>query len=243
MTPVTDFLNEDKAKTCAQEIIKAFEEKGNSENIEVDFNLSKGKMIDPLHQTNTWFKFDCKESGGVLQEVFEFLTKIWRNESTTQEDAKQVKKFEDKIVENLNSYGDNNKIKNAIRKSVFKSVPEQILPIKYINFHRVELAGEDEQGYILKIEKFSKVDEETGQYSEHPQTIAKELISIHTETGKDFKEIIEEKRLAGDARYKFVADAHMKRYVRDVTVSFSADYSFCENPFVNHEKTTRSTKT
>tara|TARA_B100001778_G_scaffold334668_1_gene347042 strand:- start:2395 stop:3105 length:711 start_codon:yes stop_codon:yes gene_type:complete len=235
MTTVIEFLNEDRAKACAQEIMTAFEKQGSSETIEVDFNLSKGKMVEPLDQANTWFKFDCRDAGGALQEVFEFLTELWRDESTTEEDAERVREFERLVVSFIESMTNAETLGTILRQSVFKSVPAELLPIKEFRFHRVEFAGEDEQGYLLKVEKLAKVDPETGQYIDTPQTVAKELIQIHTETGKDFKDIIEEKRLAGDARYEFVADARLERYVRDVTVTLSADYSFCENPA--HEST------
>lgn len=230
MIEVNDFLTEDRARACAMEILTAFEEKSNNENLEVDFNLSKGKMVETLESPNTWFKFDCRDSGGNLQEVFEYFTELWRNEKTTEEDANKVKKFEDLISKMLSSQVEIDSFGNLLRRVLFKQVPKEILPIDKVKFHRVEFAGEDESGYILRIKKFAKVDSDTGDYVDQPQSVAKELIQIHTETGQDFKSIIEEKKRIGDPKYKMVADANLERYVRDVTVAFSADYSFCNQP-------------
>lgn len=232
MITVNEFLTENRAKSCAKEIIAAFAEKGSNESIEVDFNISKGKMVESLDRPNTWFKFDCRDSGGALQEVFEFLTQLWQNDSTTEEDSHKVKEFENLVTDQLRYQVKTGELGDILRRVLFKQIPKAILPIDKINFHRVEFAGEDEQGYLLRVQKFAKVDGDTGEYSEQPQSVSKELIEIHTETGRDFKDIIEEKRLSGDPKYKFVADAHLERYIRDVTVILSADYSFCQNPAI-----------
>ena len=233
MTSISDFFTSSLAEKCAQEILVAFKENGNSETIEVDFNLSGGKMVEPLNKTNTWFKFDSRESGGSLQQVFESLTELWRKDSTEEGDAQVVRDFELQVNSHLQSQVNTCELADILRKVIFQSVPAAILPIEKVKFHRVEFAGADEQGYLLRIEKLARVDRETGQYIDPPQALAKELIQIHTETGQDFKEIIEEKKLAGDARYELVANAHLERYIRDVTVTLSGDYSFCDNTELN----------
>lgn len=230
MSKAAEFFTREVAEECAKEILRAFDEKGNTESIEVDFNLSRGKMVEPLDQVNTWFKFDCRDSGGTLQKVFEFLTELWRNEDTSEEDAATVRRFEAEVTECLREQVDVQSLGDTLRRCVFKSVPAALLPIEQIRFHRTEFAGGDEQGYILKVEKFARVDQESGQFLDQQAPVAKELIEIHTETGKSFKEIIKEKRAEGDPRYELVADAKLERYVKDVTVMLSGDYSFCENP-------------
>jgi len=231
---LNDFLTDDLARKCAEEISQDFNEKGSGETIEVDFNISAGKMVESMSVVNTWFKFDADKEN--TRKVISFLTEIWRNEETNENDAKIVSDFEKKVSQALQDMTENHDlITSSIRREVFKNAPKELMPIKDIKFHRVEFAGEDEQGYILRIQKYAKVDADTGQYSEPPQSVAPDLIQIHTETGQSFKEIIEEKRLAGDKRYEYVADATVERYVKEVTVTLSADYSFCENPLIEKQ--------
>lgn len=230
---VNDFLTDDLARKCAKEISEEFDDKGSAETIEVDFNVSSGKMVEPMSRVNTWFKFDTEKE--YLKKTISFLTKIWRDEDTSENDAKLVRDFERQVAKELQDMTDSHSlITNSIRREMFKNVPEFLLPIKDIRFHRIELAGEDEQGYILRVEKYAKIDADTGEYSEPPQAVAPDLIRIHTETGQAFDEIIEEQKLAGNSMYKYVASAHYERYIKDVTVTLTADYSFCENP--EHEK-------
>ena len=234
MGKVTDFLTQEMAERCAAEIVSSFSEHGNAESIEVDFNISKGKMVEPLEQANTWFKFDPNK--GALQEVVSFLTELWRDDSTTEEDALEVQAFEKKIVEALNDGDYVSQLANILRERALGDVPPQYVPLEKIVFHRIEFAGEDEQSYMLKVQKFARVDGDTGEFVDNPQAVAQDLIKAHTDTGRPFKEIIEEKRLEGDSRYKYVEDAVLERYSRHVSVTMSADYSFCEKPA--HESTT-----
>lgn len=231
---VNDFLTDDLARKCAKEISEEFNEKGSDKTIEVDFNVSSGKMVEPMSRVNTWFKFDADKE--YTKKIIAFLTETWRDEETSEDDAKTVRDFEKQVAKELQDMTDvHSLIKNSIRREMFKNVPEFLLPIKEIRFHRIEFAGEDEQGYILKIQKYAKVDADTGQYSEPPQSVAQDLIRIHTETGQSFKEIIEEQKLSGNSMYKYVSDATFERYVKDVTVTLSADYSFCENPVIEKQ--------
>lgn len=234
MSKTTDYLTVERARACADQLINQIIVNGDNDNLEVDFNISKGKMVEPLSVPNTWFKIDISE--GPLREVIDFLSEVWADEDTTESDAEFIKGFEKRIAEFAGDSSRHGEIASKLRSSVFKGVPEFLLPIEKILFHRVELASESEQGYILKVEKFAKVDKNTGEYKDSSQSVAKDLLAIHAETGRPFKEIIEEKRLEGDSRFEYVADAHLERYVRDVTAIISADYSFCENPA--HERQT-----
>lgn len=237
MSRVTEFLTSELAARCAKEIVSAFAEQGNAESIEVDFHINKGKMTEPLEQANTWFKFDPNK--GFLKETIDFLTELWREDGITEAEAKtaseEIRNFEKLVQDTLNREESLDIVANVLRERVFKGVPEAILPIKKMIFHRIEFSGEDEQGYILKVQKFAAVDRSTGEFINQPEAVAPELIQIHSETGRPFKEIIEEKRLEGDARYKYVEDAHLERYTRHISIAMSADYSFCEKPV--HEQT------
>jgi hypothetical protein len=219
MSKVNEYFTEEVITKCATEILEAFHNKGSDETVEVDFHLSEGTMEGDLSRPNTWFKFDCDDSVPALQDAIAFLTSLWREEGTSNKDADDFVEIERRIKSKIQELHKDLNLSAALRKNVFQSVPSEILPIDKINILQVEMIGNDEQGYVLKINKKSNEGESSS-------SVAPELIRIHTETGKSFEQIIEEKQSEGDPNYQNVTGVKYEKYIKDINVAVAADYSF-----------------
>ncbi len=248
-------LSSQLAEDAANQIIEAFEKKANVKNLEVDFEISSGKMVDKnkkeiksFTSPNTWFKFDIttEESLSKIQYITEKLYSedfdIKDKESMAKAEAEDEKftLFRQVIVSKLNEERFHTRLANVIRKICFNNFPPQLMPINTINFLEIEFNTKDDNRFLLVIQKMARVDRVTGEFMDSRESIQEDLISEHNKSGLDFNDIIAKRKAEKDPRYEMVAGVEKRQYIFDVQCEISADYSLCDREKLIHGISSKS---
>ena len=220
MSKLSVYFTDENIIKCAEEVVAAFETKANQKNLEVDFSINGGRMSGSMNEPNTTFKFDT-DKGSLLNEIRDAITESFREDSEDPDaDANELISFQESICKELGKDIYNERIANVLRSErAGLNAPEWLIPIPEIRFQSFEISSDDEGGYMLRVLKTA------GSTTE---SVAPELIEIHQSTGKDFNDIIAEKKAEEDLKYENVDGAEWVRYVFDVHLHFAADYSPCE---------------
>lgn len=231
-------LNEKLAEDVAADIVHALTKHATTDNLEVDFRLSEGRMVGGLDSPNTWFKIDCppgtamQKAKNIIAEVFgEDFDPENKDEFERMEERKAIcDDFREMVRVILNSGIYHNDLANSLRKVALGDVPAFLVPIDVIRFLSVDLGEASESDYLLTIQKVARVDPLTGQWLNPPQSVNDDLFRTHRETGMDFNDIIKMRHEEGDPRYELVTGVTKKRYSFELHCDIAADYSFCEPP-------------
>lgn len=227
MADVNKFLTEEFAIKCADEIVEAFEGIACNKNLEVDFHLSKGRMISSTSDPNTWFKFDTNEgSYPSLKKMIDALEgKSVSDYSGESLEGNAMSAFESLIGDKLNEHDRMDRIRKVIRKITFRDVPEELLPMTDIVCSAVELTGGVADQYLLKLNKTAVYDPNSDSFVGSSGAAAK-LMQEHISTGRDVQDILREKHDAEDPDFAMVKSAEWTKYIYEVAVGIASDYSF-----------------
>jgi len=235
---LTKALSKEVAEEVAIDIAQAFVTKANNENLDIDYHLSGGKMVESLDNANTAFAFDTEE-GTTLRKVQRMIVEVFSEDFDEEDEVavsrmknrrERIDEFRERVRTILNSGKFHQQITSVLRKVAFGNIPEFLLPIDIMRFLEIEIGDVGEDDFLLVIEKFAKVDPATGGYLEPPQFVQQDLFERYKATGKPFDEIISQRKEVGDEMYDLVAGATAKRYSFEIHCSIAADYSFCERP-------------
>ena len=231
-------LNIKLAEEVAAEIANTFETRANNENLELEFRIpaGQGRMEGTLDGPNTWFKFDAEE-GTTLARVRDIIVDVFSEDfdlndgkASARMDARRniIDGFVDQVRTVLNSGQFHEEIAGTIRRVCLQNIPEEIHPLDVIRFLEIEIGDGNPDEVLLIIEKKALVDSATGQFITPPVSVQEVLHEEHRETGKDFNQIIEEKKAAGDERFDLVTGARTVRYAFEVHCDIAVDYSLAE---------------
>lgn len=250
-----DILSEENAKLVASEIIDLMEDKISSDTLDIDCNIKQGEMQNDLSQPNSVFNHDtppdtllCEVKNAIEKSISdEEDAENNHNEETEQEDGKKneiILTFLEQVKNNLNNdmhtevcdfqntdvnsmhFSENHKrLAKSIQKNIFRSIPEQLMPIPTIIFHNVEIYPSNAEDHVLSIHKKQALDPVTYQPINPPVVIHDDLMETHKETGMDYQDIVEMRKKENDSRYKYVDSVRARRMSFDITCSISADYS------------------
>lgn len=231
-------LNSRLAENAASDLVWLFINKATSDNLEVDFHLSEGKIVGDLNRPNTWFQIDAQPgtflatAKNIISDAFgeEFDDKDPKQTATIDERRSIIDDFRDQVRLILNSGVFHKHIADSLRKVALGDVPPFLVPIDVVRFLNVEIGEACEDDFIVTIQKTAKVDKDTGQWLEAPKSVNEDLFRTHRETGLDFAEIVNLRKAEGDYRYDQVTGVTKKRYSFEIHCDIAADYSFCEPP-------------
>ena len=233
-----DLFDIEFAEKVAKDIVTAFQIKATNENLELEFRIpaGQGRMDGSLDSPNTWFKFDpdigsyLEHAKNVIADVFAEDFDLTNKEESSRMDERRniIDGFRDQVRLILNSGQFHQEIAGTIRRVCLQNVSEDIHPLDVIRFIEIEIGESDPDEFLLVIEKKAMVDPTTGNFINHPVSIHEELYKLHQETGKDFNEIIQERKKMGDERFALVTGAKTKRYSFEVHCEMAVDYSLAE---------------
>lgn len=223
-------LNEDNVKLLAKEIIDEMVESGDEKNIEIDYQLSGGKMIS--QNINTIFSYNSRQ-GTLLRLLTEKAQKV---EALSYEAHDRLLQFEKSLAKEMNE-----KYKEIVKNKIRQFTPldhrqmailtpdarnkilETIFPMNmsYIVSCVLNLVydPDGDGGYTIKVEKNSP----RGSIS--TQSVANDLIKRSAETGKNYDEIIKEQKALGNEQYKYVVRAEKKYYDSQCVVSMYINFN------------------
>jgi len=223
-------LNDENVKVLAEEIVNEIVVNGNEDNLEIDYQLSKGKMISLA--TNAIFSYIYK-SDTWLGQLCEKAQKV---EALSYEAHDVLLKFEIDLANEINK-NHIEKIKNKIRQftpmdhnkmdkltlEVRENILRTIFPMygsKIISCV-LNLAYEPDSdgGYTIKVIKNSP----KGSIS--TTSVANDLIKRNTETGKTYEDIIKEQKSLNNDQYKYVVSAEKKYYDANCVVSMYINFN------------------
>jgi len=203
-------LNTTNVSFCAQHVVDLFVTNEDQNAVDYDFKLHRGKMES--QKNNTVFQFDTKENT-ILREIYDILDN--KDFEINKEQVDCLNNFCNEIVKNI-ELNLKDKIREKIR-SIFK-VPKEIMLMEDFQVLSFNIEICPDKDYVVVVEKQSPKNITTSSVSE-------ELIAIQDETGKDFDQIIKEKKEAGDNNYKYVIKATKKKYFYQCRLDLFVDYS------------------
>lgn len=231
-------LNEQLADKVAEDIVAVMDSHATPQNLEVDFHISSGKMVESLDSPNTWFCVDCPEKTS-LWKAKEIISEVF-GQSFDHNNTEEFRAMEERkaICDNfremlrviLNSGLFNERVSNTLRRIALGNVPRQLVPIEVIRFLSIDLGEASNDDYLLTVHKIAKIDPISGRFLTPPQSVNEDLFSTHRDTGMPFEDIVKMRKESGDPRYELVAGVDAKRYSFELHCTMSADYSFCEPP-------------
>ena len=232
------YLTPELAEQVALDIVELLETKATDDNLDVDFRLSQGRMVESLDGPNTWFQCDCTPGtkleavktviGQVFSKDFDEKDKIQMK--TAEELVQVIEEFLDNIRMVLNSGIYHERVANTIRAVSLGGVPSTLVPMDVLRFLDVEIGEVDKNEFVVAIQKLPRVDSVSGQFIEPPQSVNADLFETQKLTGKDFEEIVAMRKAENDPRYAAVAGVTKRRYSFELHLRIAADYSFCDLP-------------
>jgi len=223
-------LTAENAKLATTEIVDTLLQEGTEENIEIDYKITLG--VASSCETNTVFKFNFKNDS-FLHQLASSALKI---EELSDKGHDALLEFEKMIIHEIeNQHFDTIKTKlreftpldhhkmSEINPITRQKVLETIFPMTgskimscYLNLF---FMPDGDSGYVLVVNKNSP------KPSLSTTSVSNDLVKRHSETGKDFDEIIKERKAAGDDQYKYVVSVTKNYYEYQCQLSLHMDYS------------------
>ena len=223
-------LTAENAKIATKEIVDTFIKKGDESNIEIDYKITFG--VASSHDTNTIFKFNFVENS-FLSQLAEVAASV---EELSNDEHDAMLAFEKMIINEIeDKYFDTIKAKlrgftpldhdkmSKINPITRQKILETIFPMKNSKivscFFNLLFVPDGDDGYILMVNKNSP------KPGLSTTSVSNDLIKRHSETGKNFDEIIKDRKAAGDDQYKYVVSVTKKYYEYQCQLSLHVDYS------------------
>lgn len=217
MNDIKDLFKKSNAKKIALESIENFKKNANSFNIEVEFDIKNGKMVSGT--SNTCYFFNSSE-GSFSRNFIKALHEV----ELTTEITNQIETFQKKIKSLMENLIDD-EFKDVLRKGALGDAEKFLFPlntIKVVNFEinpsfNIECDG----GYVLQINRMAP------KGYVFNKSIANELIQLKIQTGKDFDDLIKEKKEV-DPEYAYVSGYTKRYYDGEFSFKLWVDYSPAE---------------
>jgi hypothetical protein len=211
---------DDNLDVIAKHIIERLENEAVcGEDLEFDFHIqgSTGKMFvsQQFADKNVWYKFDTRKS-----TVLDDLKRVEFEADCNVAEYDFIDEYHAKIAKTLlNKYSA--EMQTALITKIFKGkdMPLQLLAVCKFEMTDFSDLG-DEGASQISIEKAvpkSQIDNSQG--------IAEELYRLHDQTGKSFAAIVEEKKAAGDPKYKYVVGVQANKMYWECQVDLFVDFS------------------
>tara|TARA_Y100000310_G_C20701199_1_gene830040 strand:- start:6125 stop:6823 length:699 start_codon:yes stop_codon:yes gene_type:complete len=222
MYKVYDFMNdEDNVINLAKELAEAFIEKGNSNTIEYNFDLSAGRVKSK--EQNTFFSFDTQT--GTLIQKFKEVQFDEDLKDISKKDEQQLQKdifeFSQLVCKEI-SEAYSIELKKKIRETVLSHADETIYPLETVQAQDIEImdysSSPEPSKYLLKIKKNQGV----------PLSTDKITIFVHErqeETGQTVEEVFEEQKNINPLFENVEGLERGNKFLYDVTLTFFVDYS------------------
>ena len=218
------------APTMAKEIVEAFVNEANDDNIDYSFTISRktGKVY--TKEPNTYFMFDTKV-GTVLDEFKKALF------DKDLEDIEEKSEEEEKLMEDVrnfllkvcktvtNFYSD--KLKETVRRVILGGkVSDDVVPLDTIEVLSIDLADytsvPESSKYLLKIGKSPGSDINTDE-------VVKFIQARQEKTGMDIDTIFSIEKKAGNPLFKNIEAIILgKKFLNEISIYFFVDYSIVE---------------
>jgi len=223
-------LTLENAKLATKEIIDTFINEGTEENIEIDYKITFG--VASSCETNTAFKFNFKENSF----LFQLASLASTIEELSSEEHDALLAFEKMVIKEIEDHHFNT-IKAKLREFTpldhekmskinpftRQKILETIFPMtnsKVIScLFNLLFVPDGDDGYILMVNKNSP------KPGLSTTSVSNDLIKRHSETGKNFDEIIKDRKAAEDDQYKYVVSVTKKYYEYQCQLSLHVDYS------------------
>jgi hypothetical protein len=225
---IYNFIDDpEKAKKIAKEIVDAFVEEANKENVEYEFDIGAGtgKMADRI--PNTSFAFDTNPLTVLHRFKLALFDKDLENISEEEETEliQDTRKFLDEIKNIMNS-DFMVPIRETIRRIVLPGSREEDIPLGDIQTYTVDVVDyssvPDPARYLLRIGKKPDTDVDTEQ-------IVQYVHACQEKSGISVEEVYESEKDT-ELFENIVSLDRGKKYIYDVTVIFFVDYSLAKMP-------------
>jgi len=207
-------LNDKNVKYIAEYIVNSIGdlEEVFEQSLDYEFDLKGGQVIGK-DIANTFYNFDTNDET-VLNKIVSYMNLL-----TDKEVKDRIESF-DRFRKDVGEYIENNlkiKLEEKIRKHILNNSSKELFPLRSINILDFELSDKPEIDYVIVVQKNAPPGVET-------PPVSQELIEL-SKTGRDFKDIIAEKKASGDPKYRYVSGAYKKKYWYEVRLNMYVDYS------------------
>lgn len=252
MSELLDLLTEENAKKIAEEVVEYLETEASKENIDVDYEISKGvmkrnqiqneeisKAISLLHKRtlpspNTSFSFNARK-GTMLWYLNTTLCKLIENNQVSDTEYNSLQPFLEKIIHKLNEPNLVERTRVALRKHILGSSDDFLFPLNDVVLMLFEFGDKADYGDMLKIQKMNRYNKISGSFVGEKKAIAKDLLERRRKFGYDsplstkeiYDTIIKDQKAAGNALYEDVLpeDVHIVKEAKECHLDIFADYS------------------
>ena len=204
---------------AVQEIMDTFKSKVNEDNLNCEYDISAGQVVELAE--NTWFVFDT-EKGTFLDE---FKKALFAKELTKETNG--IVEIFIKEVMKIIERDHIDVIRDKVREILLPSSDPEVLPLEKIKIRNIEIVDyssvPDTHKFLLKIKKEPGAQINTGK-------VAKKLADLREEgdnKSKTVEVVFEENK--DDPEFKGVmAIEQGEKYLNDITVAIFADYSYSD---------------
>ena len=214
------FSDEENAKKACLEILEKIKN-CKKEELDYDFMLSMSRTDGTTIQQNTTdpnvsINFDASDPDSVLYKIK--TTEFSRD--VNDEELNYIAAYHAYICETLFK-NHRKEVEDLLRYRIFKSndVPLELNAVAFFDIADLRSCAQDDF-FSLIVEK--DVPESLVKNPEYMSVsgVSPELIKINRSTGKDFNQIILDKKKEGDPAYKYVKCAYRKRIEWEGQIKF-----------------------
>jgi len=231
MKKIYKYLNniEKYAPTMAKEIVEAFVNDANDDNIDYSFTINRasGRVYDEDMEPNTYFVFDTEEDtilDSFKKSLFdEVLSGIEENSKEEEKLMEDVRIFLLKVCRVMtDEYFD--QLRETVRRVVLgNKVDEKRVPLDQIEVISVDLADytsiPESCRYLLKIGKAPGSDINTDE-------VIKLIQDRQEKTGMDIDTVFSIEKKSGNPIMKNVEAVILgKKFLNEISIYFFIDYS------------------
>ncbi len=230
MKKIYKLMTKKNCNTITQEVITAFINEANQENIEYEWTIQKetGKIRNK--NANTFFYFDPKNNtilNKFKKALFdEDLKDLKEGSKEEKELMNDVNIFLQKICKNITEFH-NEDLKDIIRKVVLGNKSDSTaIPLDTIQILSIDIADyrsiPEPAKYLLKIGKKPDTDIDTGKITQFIQ-------EKQEETKEEINTILEIEKQAGNLLFKDIISIEKgRKYLNEIVIYLFIDYSLSE---------------
>ena len=230
MKKIYELMTKNNCNPITQEIITAFINEANQENIEYEWTIQKETGKIKNRNANTFFYFDPKNNTTLnkfKKALFdEDLKDLKEGSKEEKELMNDVNIFLQKICKNITEFH-NEDLKNVIRKVVLGNKSDSTaIPLDTIQILSIDIADytsiPEPAKYLLRIGKKPDTDIDTGKITQFIQ-------EKQEETKEEINTILEIEKQAGNLLFKDIISIEKgRKYLNEIIIYLFIDYSLSE---------------
>ncbi len=230
MKKIYNLMTKENCNLITQEIITAFIEEANQENIEYEWTIKEGTGKISNRNANTFFYFDPKNNtilNKFKKALFDEDLKDLKEGSKEEEELmNDVNIFLQKICKNITEFH-NEDLKDIIRKVVLGNKSDSdAIPLDIIQILSIDIADyssvPEPAKYLLRIGKKPDTDISTDKIIQFIQ-------NKEEETEQNINTILNIEKQAGNLLFKDVLTIEKgRKYLNEVIIYLFVDYSLSE---------------